>query len=190
MHITAGIRPLSFAAVIDGIDGFQLTPSPDATRRLLVVFLAMGSGSGVVVVLFVALALMKGDPIWWLAAVIYLVLSVPADWVLWRVMQPPVLKSDGTTVGYKGGFQSVTVPIADLAVVYLGRFAERGRYTAGVNSYVFGGSDGRVKFATRAVWFRDEDMKAFAARIGVPIRGDFTERVTATVPTPTEAAGF
>jgi len=146
------------------------------------VMVALGAGTALVVVLFAVLALATGQAIWWLAVVIYLVLSLPADWVLWRAVQPPVLKSDGTTVNYKSGFRSLSIAVADLGVVYLGRYAVRGGYSAGVKSYVFAGQHGKVTFATPAMWFRDEDMRAFAERLNVPMRGDFSQRVTNSVP--------
>ena len=167
--------------MIDGLDGFELTPSPAAVRNLRTLAVALVLGSVFIVVVFGVLAISKGDPVWWLAIGIYLVLSVPADWVLWRVMRPPVLRADGMTVTYKTGFQTFAIPRSDLTLIYLGQVVQRARYTAWVQSYVFAVSNGNVMFSVPSLWFRTEDIRAFGDRLNVPVRGDFTQRVQGTV---------
>jgi hypothetical protein len=69
-------------------------------------------------------------------------------------------------------------------MIFQGQVVQRGRYTAWVQSYVFGVANGKVMFAAPAVWFRPEDVAAFAERLGIPVRGDFTERVSGTINEP------
>jgi hypothetical protein len=155
---------LFFGSVIDGLDGFQLMPIPAGVRNVRMLAVGLGGSTAVVVTLFAVLGLEKGDAVWLLAAGIYLVLSVPADFVLWRVMQPPVLKSDGTTVSCKTGFKTTATPVADLDAIQLKQFPKQMRY-------VFAGAHGEDVFSVPEMWFRTEDMQAFAERIGIQFSG-------------------
>jgi hypothetical protein len=112
---------------------------------------------------------------------VFLVLAAGSDLLVWRVLQPPVLKADSTSVVYKSGLKSTSVPRSELTLIFKGQVVQRGRYTAWVQSYVFAISAGKVMFAAPSFWFRSEDVDAFAERLGVPVRGDFTQRVTGVI---------
>ena len=155
--------------MIDGLDGFELTPSQGAVKRMRYLGLGLLASSALVIVLFAVFALASGRSIWWLATGVYLALSVPADWVLWRVMQPPGLRADGTMVTCKSGFRTITVPRSDLASIHAG-LPPRGRGRASsVRSYVFSDALGSALFTIPAMWFGAGDMRAFGERLGLPV---------------------
>ena len=172
---------LCVQGITDLPDGFQLEPKqrPVAFMRTLAIGLA---GSMVlIVILFGYLAITYERPVYLLAGVVFLVLAAGSDWLLWRVLQPPVLKADSVDVTYRSGFQTTSVPRSELTMIFQGQVVQRARYTAWVQSYVFGVGNGKVMFAAPAFWFRPEDVAAFAERLGIPVRGDFTQRVTGVI---------
>src|SRR4029077_12306358 len=134
--------------------------------------------------LFVYLAITSEKPIYLLAGVVFMVLAVGSDLLLWRVLQPPVLTADSTSVTYKYGFQTISVPRSELTMIFQGQVVQRARYTAWVQSYVFGGGRGKVIFAAPAFWSQPGENVTFAERLGIPVRGDFTERVSGTINEP------
>lgn len=168
---------LTVQGITDLPDGFQLEPKqrPVAVMRALAIGLA--GSTGLILVLFVYLTITLEKPIYLLAGVAFLVVAAGTDLVLWRVLQPPVLKADSVAVTYRNGFQSASVPRSELTLIFKGQVVQRARYTAWVQSYVFAISSGEVMFAAPAFWFRSEDVDAFAERLGVPVRGDFTQPV-------------
>ena len=167
--------------ITDLPDGFQLEPKqrPLAFMRALAIGLA---GSMVlIIILFGYLAITYGKPIYLLAGVVFLVFAAGSDVLLWRVLKPPVLKADSVNVIYRSGFQATSVPRSELTMIFQGQVVQRARYTAWVQSYVFGVAKGKVMFAAPALWFQPEDIAAFAERLGIPVRGDFTQRVTGEI---------
>src|SRR5579859_6023464 len=167
--------------ITDLPDGFQLEPKPRSVGFMRGLAIGLASSTVLILVLFVSLAVTYGKPIYLLAGAVFMALAAGSDLLLWRVLQPPVLKADSTSVVYKSGFQSVTVPRSELTLIFKGQVVQRARYTAWVQSYVFAVSAGKVMFAAPALWFRSEDVDAFAERLGVPVRGDFTQRVTGAI---------
>ena len=155
--------------MIDGLDGFQLTPSQAAVTRMRFLGYALVASSTFVVVMFAVFALTIGPPVWWVAAAVYLVLSVPADWILWRVMQPPTLKSDGTTVTCKSGFRTIAIACSDLAGIHLGQAPRGPGRTSSVRSYVFTNAEESALFTVPAMWFPQEEMRAFGDRLDVQL---------------------
>jgi hypothetical protein len=172
---------LSVQGITDLPDGFQLEPKPRPVGVMRALAIGLASSTVLILVLFVYLTITYEKPIYLLAGAVFLVLAAGSDLLLWRVLQPPVLKADSTSVIYKSGFQSATVPRSDLTLIFKGQVVQRGRYTAWVQSYVFAISAGKVMFAAPAFWFRAEDVDAFAERLGVPVRGDFTRRVSGSI---------
>jgi len=167
--------------ITDLPDGFQLEPKPRSVGFMRGLAIGLASSTVLILVLFVSLAVTYGKPIYLLAGAVFMALAAGSDLLLWRVLQPPVLKADSTSVVYKSGFQSVSVPRSELTLIFKGQVVQRARYTAWVQSYVFAVSAGKVMFAAPALWFRSEDVDAFAERLGVPVRGDFTQRVTGAI---------
>jgi len=170
---------------VDGItdlpDGFQIEPKPKPVAFMRGLAIGLGTSTVLVLVLFVYLAVTRGKPIYLLVGVLFLVVAAASDYVLWRVLQPPVLRADSVHVTYSSGFQTRSVPRAELTMIFRGQIVQRSRYTAWVQSYIFGVGNGKVKFAAPALWFRPEDITAFAERLEIPVRGDFTQRVTGVI---------
>ena len=61
---------------------------------------------------------------------------------------------------------------ADLAEIYRGMAFVPGQKGSG-KAYLFVRRDRTVAMTISSTWFRESDMEAFAARLGVPIRGDY-----------------
>jgi len=172
---------LTVEGITDLPDGFQLDPKPRPVVFMRALAVGLAASLVLILVLFAYLAITYQKPIYLLAGVVFLVLAAGSDLLLWRVLQPLVLKADSTSVIYKSGFQSASVPRSELTLIFKGQVVQRGRYTAWIQSYVFAISAGKVMFAAPAFWFRSEDVDAFAERLGVPVRGDFTQRVTGAI---------
>ena len=101
-------------------------------------------------------------------------------WPFRRFLKPPVLKADSAMITSVSHSRTVVVPRAELTMIFQGRVVQKARYTAWVQSYLFGIGRGKVMFSVPAWWFRPKDVAAFARRLGVPVRGDFTRGVTRT----------
>ena len=69
-------------------------------------------------------------------------------------------------------------------MIFKGQVVQRGRYTSWVQSYIFGVGKGKVMFAVPDLWFEAADIDAFGERLGIPVRGDFTQRVTGSIDEP------
>jgi hypothetical protein len=167
--------------VTDLPDGFHLEPKPRPVGVMRALALGLAGSIVLILVLFVYLTVTLEKPIYLLAGVVFMVVAAGSDVLVWRVLQPPVLKADSNSVTYKYAFQSASMPRSDLTMIFKGQVVQRGRYTAWVQSYVFAVSAGKVMFAAPAFWFRSEDVDAFAERLGVPVRGDFTQRVSGAI---------
>lgn len=160
--------------ITDLSDGsFQLVPKLERVRLFTVIALTCAVVSVATFLVFPVLAVVMNQPQWLLGAVLFAVLSATAQWVLWRAIRPPLVRADAQTITYR----SVTVPRAELTMIFKGQVVQRARYTAWVQSYVFAIGAGKVIFAVPAVWFDSEAIDAFGARLGVPVRGDFTDSV-------------
>jgi hypothetical protein len=174
--------------VVQGItdlpDGFQLEPKARPVSFMRALALGLASSIVLIVVLFVYLAIKNEQPVYLLGGLVFILVAATSNVLLWRVLRPPVLKADSVAVTYRYGFQTVSVPRSELSMIFQGQVVQRGRYTAWVQSYVFGVANGKVMFAAPAFWFRPEDVAAFAERLGIPVRGDFTERVSGTINEP------
>jgi hypothetical protein len=167
--------------IVDKFDGFELEPKASAVRAMRIIPIAGMVSTFAAFMVFPLLALYSGQSYWWLAALGFLLVAAATDWILWRVSRPPRLRADSMNVSYIAPFKTSTVPRAEISLIYLGQVVQRGRYTAWVQSYVFAVSGGTVQFAVPAFWFDADAIKDFARRLGVPVRGDFTQRVRGTV---------
>ena len=166
-------------AITDLPDGsFQLEPKPQAirtTRILPLVFLVADVGTSVVVAL---LALLMRKPGLLIATAALLLFAAVMQLLTRHFFKPPLLKADSATITYLDDSRAVVVPRAELTMIFQGQVVQKARYTAWVQSYLFGVGRGRVMFSVPAWWYRSEDVAAFAHRLGVPVRGDFTQRVS------------
>jgi hypothetical protein len=52
----------------------------------------------------------------------------------------------------------------------------QGRRSVWLKSYLFVGRDGKIAIRILASWYDPEAMAAFATRLRVPLRGEFTDR--------------
>jgi hypothetical protein len=161
--------------------GFQLEPKQRSVSVMRALAVGLAGSIVLIFILFGYLAITYQKAVYVLGGVVFILLAAGSDVLLWRVLQPPVLTADSAGVTYRYGFQTVSVPRSELTMIFQGQVVQRGRYTAWVQSYVFGVGNGKVMFAAPAFWFRSEDIAAFGERLGVPVRGDFTQRVTGAI---------
>jgi hypothetical protein len=162
--------------ISDVSDGsFQLVPKPQRVRMFRVIGQASAAVSVATCLVLAVLAVVMHEPQWLLGAVLFAVVAATARWVFWRAIRPPLVAADARTITYSSAFRSVTVPRAELTMIFKGQVVQRARYTAWVQSYVFAIGAGKVMFVVPAVWFDAVAIDAFGARLGVPVRGDFTQ---------------
>jgi len=165
---------LAVEGITDLPDGFQVEPKPKPPGFMRALAIGLATSTVLILVFFVYLAITFETPIYLLAGVVFMALAVVSDLLLWHSLQPPVLKADSVNV--------TSVPRSELTMIFQGQVVQRrAPYTAWVQSYVFGVGTGKVMFAAPALWFRPEDISAFAERLGIPVRGDFTQRVTGSI---------
>ena len=168
--------------VTDLLDGsFQLVPKQQALRRLRIVPLALAVVDISMVLLLVVLAAIMRNPGLLIPAAALLLVAGVIQVVFRRFLRPPVLKADSLNVTCIFDSKTVVVPRAELKMIFQGQVVQRARYTAWVQSYLFGVGTGKVMFSVPALWFSPEAVAAFAERLRVPVRGDFTKRVTSTI---------
>src|SRR5438067_4138866 len=173
---------LAVEGITDLPDGFQVEPKPKPPGFMRALAIGLATSTVLILVFFVYLAITFETPIYLLAGVVFMALAVVSDLLLWHSLQPPVLKADSVNVTYRSGLQTTSVPRSELTMIFQGQVVQRrAPYTAWVQSYVFGVGTGKVMFAAPALWFRPEDISAFAERLGIPVRGDFTQRVTGSI---------
>lgn len=106
-----------------------------------------------------------------------LVLWIGTAWFILALTRPPVVMADATLVTADRPLNHQAVPRSELALIFRGLTVYRGRYTTWVRSYLFVDKEGKVRIVVAAFWFPDEGMTAFAERLGVPAKGDFTHQV-------------
>jgi hypothetical protein len=169
-------------AVVDQLDGsFTLNPKPEQVRRLRLIPLAIGLIDGVATVVVAILAVLFHQPGLLVPAAVLLVAAGTVPFVFRRFFKPPAVKADAMNVSCRSTGETVVVPRAELTMIFLGQVVQRARYTAWVQSYIFAVADGDVRFAVPALWFERGAIDEFARRLGVPVKGDFTQRVQGKV---------
>lgn len=164
-------------AVADLLDGFAVEPDPQRMRSMrMIVILAMAGGV-VIAVSLVALAVYYKRSAFLVAGLGYLLLIAAADWFLWLAIKAQALKADSMSVTYTAANKTTQVPRSELSMIFKGQTYVRGRGGGWVRGYIFTAVGGKVAFAVPEVWFRSDDVAEFARRLGLPMRGDFSERV-------------
>jgi hypothetical protein len=109
------------------------------------------------------------------AIVVYL-LIVAAAGIGWLSTGPPTLKANSEEVSYHAPFRDQQIPRSELESVLRGDVWFQGRRSVWLKSYLFVGRDGKIAIRILASWYDPEAMAAFAARLRVPLRGEFTDR--------------
>lgn len=171
----------SLPSVVDLPDGsFELQPDPRQARQMK---LALGYYAVFSIGLsaaFVVWALTQP----WIPrpyAVLPLVASISLDLFGWYVIRTPVLKADATEISSVAPMSRKRMPRSDLAMIVRGQVSAQGRKSTLVKSYLFVARDGKIGIQAAALAFFPEGMGDFAQRLGVPLRGDFTEKLKDTV---------
>lgn len=109
------------------------------------------------------------------AIVVFLILIVSAG-LGWLSTGPPTLKADAEEVTYLAPFRDQRMPRSELASILRGDVWFQGRRSVWLKSYLFIGHDGKVAIRVLASWYAPDVMAAFAARLGAPLRGEFTDK--------------
>jgi len=147
--------------------------------------LIIGGSALLTLVLAIAFVFLTAgnESIPWAVRVLPLVLFATGDTFAWFMIKPPVLKADALEVRVINPLSGRRMPRSDVAFVFRGLHSQqiRGVETWDKN-YLFANSDGRVGVFASASWFGDEGVTEFAARLGVPMRGDFSVQVKGQVP--------
>jgi hypothetical protein len=145
----------------------------------------IGGGALLSLVLAVAFLFLTAgnESIPWPVRFIPLVLFVTGDTFAWLMIRPPSLKADALEVRLINPLYGRRMPRSEVAVVFRGRHSSQSRgVEAWDKSYLFASSDGRVGVFASSSWFSDEGITEFAARLGVPVHGDFSVKVKDQVP--------
>jgi hypothetical protein len=170
--------------ITDLPEGFELATKPRPVLFMRALAFGLAGSIVLIFIVFVYLAITYESVLYVFGGVAFALVAAASDVLVWRVVQPPVLRADPVAVTYRYGFQTISVPRSELTMIFQGQVVQRGRYTAWVQSYIFGVASGKVMFAAPALWYRPEDVAAFAERLGIPVRGDFSERVSGTIKEP------
>jgi hypothetical protein len=99
--------------------------------------------------------------------------------ILWFVIQPPVLKADAIDIRSVARLFGQRMPRSDLALIFRGQVLVRSRRSSWVKTYLFVGRDGKIGIQP-GLAYSPEGIAEFAHRLGVPLRGDFSEKVKGT----------
>ncbi len=172
----------SLPTVVDLPDGgFELPPDPRPMRRLKLI---LGTSAAFNVGLAAA---WLGWTILWMPRIPWLLRLLPLAFILLfelfvlSSLRPPVLRVDAMEVLSRVLLYRQRMPRSDLALIYRGQSKERSRKAIWVNYYLFVAHDGKVGLKVAAGSFFPEGMAELAGRLGVPLRGDFSEKVIGTV---------
>jgi hypothetical protein len=99
----------------------------------------------------------------------------------WYVIKAPVLKADAMEVRSVAPMMRQRMPRSDLALIFRARVLVRSRYSSWEKTYLFVGRDGKIGIQAPAPAFLPDGVDEFAVRLGVPLRGDFSEKVKGAV---------
>jgi len=167
----------SFTAIVDSPDGsFEVAADPRVSRRQRrwTITTALASlAIGGALVAYTTINAPGGAQI--IAIVLFVVIAVFA--VLgWLSTGAPTLKADSDELSYLAPFRDQHMPRAELTAILRGEVWFQGRRSLWLKSYLFTARDGSIAIRVLASWYAPEAMAAFAARLGVPRRGEFTDR--------------
>ena len=99
--------------------------------------------------------------------------------VVWFGMRPTFVRATAEQIvanGLDSSFTPSRMPRSELAYIFRGR-ALVGRYKTWQPAYFLVTHDDTPKIGLLGEAFRDEGMVAFAEKLGVPVKGDFTAQV-------------
>jgi hypothetical protein len=113
--------------------------------------------------------------------VLLLVVSISLDLFAWYVIRAPVLKADALEVSSIAPLMRQRMQRSDLALIFRGQVLVRGRRSTWERTYLLVNRDGKIGIQAPAPMYLPEGIADFAQRLGVPMRGDFTEKVKDTV---------
>jgi hypothetical protein len=170
-------RDLTLAAIVDLPDGsFEVEPDPRQVRgqRRRTIVAAVGSlAVGAALVAFTSIDAPGGLQI---VAIVLFALIVLSAAIGWLSTGPPTLKADSDEITYQAPFQDRRMPRSELASILRGEVWFQGRRSIWLKSYLFAGRDRGIAFRVLASWYTPDAMAAFAARLGVPLAGDFEDK--------------
>jgi hypothetical protein len=177
----ARVLEASLPTVIDLPDGsFELRPDPQSARRLKLLLGYYAVISTGLSAAFVVWAITQ-PRVPWLYALLPLVVSVSIDLFAWCVIGPPVLKADAMEVSSVAPMSRKRMLRSDLALILRGQVLAQGRRSTWFKNYLFVARGGKIALQAPALNFVPEGVAEFARRLGVPLRGDFSEKVRDTV---------
>ena len=170
----------SLSAIIDSPDGsFELGADPSVSRRQrrwsVITSVAMLAAGGALVAFTAIYA--PGGPLIIAVGLLVIILAFAA--LGWLTTASPTLKADADEVSYMAPFRDQRLLRTELASIMRGEVWFQGRRSIWLKSYLFMARDGTIAIRVLASWYSAEAMTAFASRLGVPMRGDFTDRYRA-----------
>jgi hypothetical protein len=166
--------------VVDLPDGsFELPPDPRSVRRLRRFLLAYGVLSAGVWAAVVAWILTMPRRLPWPILAFPFVVTIAVDLFMWYGLKPRVLKADAMDITSPSPLPLLRQRMArsDLALIYRGQYKEQDRKATWVSYYLFVARDGEIGLKAPALAYLPEGVADFAQRLGVPLRGDFSEQV-------------
>ena len=177
----ARVLDASLPTVVDLPDGsVELRPDPKSARQLKLLlgyYAVVSTGLSAALVVWA----LTQPRIPWLYALLPLVVSLSLDLYGWYVIRPPVLRADAIEVSSVAPMARKRMARSDLVLILRGQVLAQGRRSTWFKSYLFVARDGKIAIQAPALNFVPEGMAEFAQRLGVPLRGDFSEKVKATV---------
>lgn len=142
-------------------------------RSFRLVFLAAGGFATFLGVVSLAFSFFDPHPTTFRVLGVLLVVAGLAE-MRWgpNLFMPRGLKADASTVSLSF-LPRQSMARADLAEIVRAMAFLPGQRGAPNKAYLFARKDLTIGVTVASTWFRESDMEAFAARLGVPIRGDF-----------------
>ena len=171
----------SLPTVVDLPDGsFELRPDPRTvrqTKRVLGYYAVVSTGFSAALVVWA----LTQPRIPWLYALLPLVVSISIDLFAWYVIKPPVLTADAVEVRSIAPLTNRRMRRLDLVLILRGQVLVRSRHPTWEKTYLFVARDGKIGIQAPAPAFLPDGVAEFARRLGVPLRGDFGDKVKGTV---------
>src|SRR4029077_10828213 len=164
-------------AIIDSPDGsFEVPADPRVSRRQRRWAITTALASLAIGVTLVAYTTIYVPGAAQILAVVLFVMIVAFAALGWMTTGVPKLKADSEEVSYLTPFRDQRMPRSELASIIRGEIFFQGRRSVWLKSYLFTSRDGKFALRVLASWYAPDTMAAFAARLGVPLRGEFTDR--------------
>jgi hypothetical protein len=167
----------SVTAIVDSPDGsFEVAPDTRVSRRQrrwAVTTAAASLALGLALVAYTTIYAPGGPQI---LAIVLFVMIVAFGALGWMTTGTPKLKADAEEVSYLTPFRDQRMPRSELTSIVRGEIFFQGRRSVWLQSYLFTDRSGKFVIRVLASWYAADGMAAFAARLGVPLRGDFSDR--------------